>query len=176
MSVSLSIGQLGKQCGLSRTALLYYEHLGLLLPAARSAAGYRSYGQQELARARQIGHYRATGLSLAAIATLLAGGQEASVIEARLAAISSEIALLREQQSVLVRLLARAQPSAPAPLDKAAWVALLRAAGMDEAGMDRWHALFERQAPEAHQDFLRQLGIDEAEVAHIRSSARQFGV
>ena len=176
MSCRLSIGQLGKQCGLSRTALLNYERLGLLLPAARNGAGYRSYGPAELARARQIGHYRATGLSLAAIGTLLDGDGQASVIEARLAAISAEIALLREQQAVLVRLRARERLHPASPLDKAAWVALLRAAGMDDAGMARWHALFERQAPEAHRDFLRQLGIDDEEVARIRSSARQFGV
>ena len=164
--VDLTIGQLAKRCGLSRTSVLYYESLGLLAPAVRSAAGYRRYGAPELARLRQICAYRATGLGTAAIATLLGDGAQAGIIEHRLAEIGREIAQLREQQAVLVRLLDGG--AAPAVLDKAQWTALLRGAGMDDATMDRWHGLFERQAPQAHQAFLASLGLDAAEIARIR--------
>jgi hypothetical protein len=39
--------------------------------------------------------------------------------------------------------------------------------------MNRWHAEFERQAPEAHEDFLASLGIPPAERALIRKRSRR---
>ena len=93
----------------------------------------------------------------------------------RLDEIQCEIARLREQQALLVRLLSDKAALEPA-MDKARWTALLRGAGVDDAAMARWHALFEQQAPAAHQAFLLSLGIDADEMEHIRSWARQIGV
>jgi DNA-binding transcriptional MerR regulator len=45
-----TVTQLARRCGLSRTALLYYESIGLLLPARRTAGNYRCYGEQDLVR------------------------------------------------------------------------------------------------------------------------------
>lgn len=58
-------------------------------------------------------------------------------------------------------------------MDKDSWVQLLRATGLSDDDMDRWHAEFERLAPEAHQDFLESLDIGVREVATIRAQARQ---
>ncbi|HZX28885.1 MAG TPA: MerR family transcriptional regulator [Telluria sp.] len=168
-----TIGQLARLAGLSRAALLYYEARGLLVARARSAAGYRRYGAEDLARLRRICDYRATGMPLAAIGALLDGADAASLIGQRLDAIAADMARLREQQAVLLRLLGS---SAPGALGKEAWTGLLRAAGVDEPTMERWHALFEQQAPQAHQGFLRSLGLDEEEVARIRGWARQIRV
>ena len=52
------------------------------------------------------------------------------------------------------------------------WVAMLEAAGMDEAAMVRWHAQFEQLAPKAHHDFLRQLGISAHEASRIQAWAK----
>jgi DNA-binding transcriptional MerR regulator len=49
-SARITLGQLGRAVGLSRTALLYYESLGLLVPRTRSAAGYRLYGSADIRR------------------------------------------------------------------------------------------------------------------------------
>ena len=62
-----TVSGLARQCGLSRTAILYYESLGLLRPAARTAGNYRQYGERELERLRQICAHRNLGLSLADI-------------------------------------------------------------------------------------------------------------
>jgi hypothetical protein len=43
---------------------------------------------------------------------------------------------------------------------------------MDEKNMQRWHAQFERNAPDAHHAFLRWLGVPEDEVLHIRKSSK----
>jgi hypothetical protein len=57
----------------------------------------------------------------------------------------------------------------PSSVDKKLWVEMLRAAGMDQNAMNRWHAEFERRAPEGHQQFLLSLGIPPDEAARIRS-------
>jgi DNA-binding transcriptional MerR regulator len=167
----LTIGQLARRCGVSRTTLLYYEELGLLAPAARSAAGYRHYGEAECARVERIRDYRASGLALERIALLLAGADAPPVIAVRLQEIQDDMARLREQQAVLVRLLTAGQQQRPT-LDKAGWTAMLGAAGLDDAAMARWHALFEQQSPEAHERFLRSLGLKRAEIARIRDWSR----
>lgn len=56
--------------------------------------------------------------------------------------------------------------------DKASWVQLLRQTGLDEAQMHRWHALFEKSWPEAHQSFLEWLHISPEEIVRIRESSR----
>jgi hypothetical protein len=45
---------------------------------------------------------------------------------------------------------------------------MLKAAGMDQDAMDRWHTEFERRAPAGHQEFLLSLGIPPEEAARIR--------
>ncbi len=48
------------------------------------------------------------------------------------------------------------------------WVARFRAVGLDDAAMERWHALFERENPAGHDSFLRWLGLPEERIAEIR--------
>lgn len=48
------------------------------------------------------------------------------------------------------------------------WVARFRAIGLDDAAMERWHGLFERDNPEGHENFLQWLGLPEERIAQIR--------
>lgn len=48
---------------------------------------------------------------------------------------------------------------------------MLRAAGMDQAAMNRWHTEFEKRAPAAHHRFLISLGINESEALLIRKKS-----
>lgn len=169
---SLTIGQLARRCGISRSTLLYYEEQGLLAPG-RSGAGYRRYSEADIARAEQIRAWRATGMDIPAIAALLRDGAQAGPIERRLQEIAADMARLREQQAVLLRVLGRAPA---AGIDKDGWTALLRASGLDDAAMKRWHALFEQQAPAAHEAFLRSLGLEAGEIERIRTWSRRMGV
>lgn len=57
-------------------------------------------------------------------------------------------------------------------LTKDQWVALFRAAGLDEPMMRRWHQAFEREHPDEHEAFLRSLGLGDGEVARIRRESR----
>lgn len=172
----LTLGQLARASGLARASLLHYETLGLLQPAGRSNAGYRLYGEGELARLQNIRRLRAAGLSLSEIATLLqpeAATDEnapAAILESRLLGLCDEVERLRAQQKQLAQLLAAARARAGQSCrDKADWVALLRRAGFDEADMQQWHCDFEADNPDEHAAFLRSLGLAEAEVAEIRA-------
>ena len=171
----LTISQLARRFGLSRSTLLYYDSIGLLSPSARSRANYRLYSDDDLRRMEVIDQYRRAGLPLADIARLLASdeGELTHVFESRLRSLNDEIRGLRHQQKLIVRLLRNSDALPPTrQLDKDAWVAILRASGMNDEDMRRWHVEFERHSPEAHQDFLESLGIDHAEIDRIREWSR----
>lgn len=67
----LTIGELAKQAGVSRSMLRYYEEQGLLKPAARSAAGYRLYAPEAARTLLFIQRAQRLGFSLADIQILL---------------------------------------------------------------------------------------------------------
>lgn len=168
---TLSISQLARQFGLSRSTLLYYDRIGLLPPADRTESGYRVYGAKDRRRLERICSLREAGLTLADIKACLAtrGKPSASVLKRRLRETADEISGLKQQQRLLARMMKRAAArNADGSVDKKLWVEMLRAAGMSNEAMGRWHAEFERRAPQAHHDFLLSLGIPEAEVRRIR--------
>lgn len=176
----LSISQVGRKCGLSRSTLLYYDRLKLVRPSYRTTAGYRLYSREDEARLNQVCRYRKAGLPLAEIRRLLdhpeARDLVADALQRRSSALNDEIAALRRQQQVVLRLLsrkARGATRAARALTKAKWIAVLRAAGMTDADMRQWHVAFEAQSPLAHQDFLESLGIGPTEVRRIRTWSRR---
>lgn len=172
-----TISRLAKRFGISRSTLLYYDSIGLLTPSERTGAGYRVYDDRDIARMERIEIYRRTGLPLAEIKSILDSEGESvlrDALELRLHEIDSEIRGLGMQQKVTLELLGLAADATEVPrLDKRGWVAILRASGMDERDMQRWHVEFERLAPDAHHAFLESLGIDASEIAEIRASSRE---
>src|SRR5205807_201137 len=67
----IGIAELGKQTGLSTSALRYYESRGLLEADARTPAGYRLYSERALCRAGFIQRAKALGLTLQEIERVL---------------------------------------------------------------------------------------------------------
>jgi DNA-binding transcriptional MerR regulator len=65
-----------RRLGISAKALRLYEQRGLIAPL-RSAAGWRAYGPDEMARASEIVALRALGFSLAEVARVLTGDPRA---------------------------------------------------------------------------------------------------
>ncbi|MBX3026500.1 MerR family transcriptional regulator [bacterium] len=172
------ISQLARSFGLSRSTLLYYDRIGLLSPAARTPSGYRAYGERDRDRLERIRRYREAGFSVSDIRLLLrpARTPPARILERRLQEIDEEIVRLRAQQRLLAGMVHRLSSRRRATsVDRAGWVAMLRGAGLDEAGMRRWHAEFELRAPRAHHQFLRELGIEDRELRAIRAWARSGG-
>ncbi len=169
------ISELAKKFGLSRSTLLYYDRIGFLTPSGRSDAGYRHYSQQDIERLAKITSFRQAGLTIENIKHILSPEDpEGEVLQRRLRELSEEIRILQSQQRLLGQMLqVRALGQIPATVDKQAWIDMLRAAGMDEAGMKRWHAEFERRTPEAHHQFLRALGVSEEEALVIREQSKK---
>jgi DNA-binding transcriptional MerR regulator len=166
------ISRLARMFGLSRSTLLYYDRIGLLRPTGRTDANYRIYNHADFKRLEQICRYRRTGMALETIAGILAAPRRQTIdaLERRLDALNQEIQDLRAQQQVIVELLKDKRLLAGSRvLDKQRWVAVLRAAGLDDEAMGKWHVAFEKMSPEAHQDFLESLGIDAREIAEIRT-------
>ena len=170
-----TIGQLAKKYSLSRSALIYYDRIGVLTPSGRSESNYRLYSESDLKKMDRIQLFRSAGLSLDSIELLLEkeNSQLDSTLEGRLLTINSEIQKLRNQQKVILNILENETLARDSRLmTKEIWVSILQAAGLDDAGMKNWHIEFERTSPEAHQDFLESLGIEKDEIAAIRDWSR----
>ncbi|MDH3902907.1 MAG: MerR family transcriptional regulator [Xanthomonadales bacterium] len=170
-----TIGQVAKKYSLSRSTLIYYDNIGVLSPRGRSESNYRLYSESDLKKMDRIQLFRSAGLSLDSIEQLLEkeNSELDSTLEGRLLNINSEIQKLRNQQKVILNILENESLAMDSRLmTKEVWVSILRAAGLDDAGMKNWHIEFERTSPEAHQDFLESLGIEKNEVAAIRDWSR----
>lgn len=171
-----TITAFARRFGLSRTTLLYYDRIGLLSPAGISPAGYRLYGKSERERMSRIDTYRKAGLPLKAIRDILdneGGDRLDAELEHQLTRTNEEISRLRAQQKLVIELLrSRGKRAHGQPVDVAQWVSMLEEAGIDDTGKHRWHAAFERDAPEAHQEFLESLGLGGEEITRIRRQSR----
>lgn len=171
-----TIGHLVKNFALSRSTLLYYDKIGLLTPSGRSEANYRMYTEQDVKKMQLIELYKDAGLSLNDIARLLqhdTANASRDILEQRLLQLNHDINALRAQQQVLVGLLGETSNLVQSKvMTKEQWTAILRASGMNDQDMRNWHIEFEMSMPQAHEDFLQSLGIDELERATIRAWKR----
>ncbi|AWH29493.1 MULTISPECIES: heavy metal-responsive transcriptional regulator [Stenotrophomonas] len=108
----MNIGQLAREAGVPIDTVRYYERQHLLPTAARSAGGYRIFGQQDLRRLRFIRRAKALGFSLEEIAELLAlsdrhaqdMGSVRDTARARLADIEQRMVELQRMQAALSQL------------------------------------------------------------------------
>ena len=128
----------------------------------------RYYTDADQRRLERIGYFREAGLSFKEIRAVLSSGgkPETRLLERRLRETTQNIVGLKHQQRLLAGMLRQVTSGKRPPIvDVELWVEMLDAAGMDEDARRRWHAEFERRAPEGHQEFLLSLGMpaDEAE-------------
>ncbi len=70
--MSYTVKQLGKLAGVSARTLHFYDEIGLLRPATRTASGYRLYGERELLILQQIMFFRQLDVPLEEIRCVLA--------------------------------------------------------------------------------------------------------
>ena len=68
----LTIGKIAAQAGITADSVRYYEHEGLIKPAAKSGSGYRLYEADAVRRLRFIRSAQQCGFTLAEIRQLLA--------------------------------------------------------------------------------------------------------
>lgn len=167
-----TISQLAKENQISRTALLYYDAMGLLKASRRTLSGYRLYDEDKGKRLKTICLYRKAGLSLKDIKTLLGnkkGGSFAAVLEKRLSQINDEIQELKNQQRMILALLKNRRTLKMGKINKEQWIRIFRETGLSDRQMEHWHKTFEKNSPEGHQEFLEFLNIPKEEIKAIRT-------
>ena len=180
MNPPLTISALARRFNLSRSALLHYDRIGLLTPGGRTAAGYRCYSEADAERLLAIQTFRQAGVPLAGIRALLDEPEPEpesatrAVLRDHLEELALRIAELQAQQQRVIALLGLDGLSeTPRLLTREAMVAIFRSAGLDDEGMDRLHAQFEKTDPAAHQRFLESLGLDTEHIARVRRLSRE---
>jgi DNA-binding transcriptional MerR regulator len=171
-----TVTQLARTCGLSRSTVLYYESIGLLKKAPRSAGNYRKYAEADLARLRQICVFREAGLTLSDIKAIVSrkDSDASAILQRRLVELNAEIEKLRGHQRSIVALLQQKNLFGRLEMvTKDKWVSIMRAAGFTDDDMHRWHAEFEKSAPQEHEEFLTFLHIPAEEIRSIREWSRK---
>jgi DNA-binding transcriptional MerR regulator len=95
---ALKVGELARRTGLSVRTLHHYDDLGLLSPSLRTAAGYRLYTPEDVARLQRILSLRQLGFSLEEIKRCIdePDFSPLRVLELRLARAREQLALQQE--------------------------------------------------------------------------------
>lgn len=174
----MTVGRMAKQFGLSRTALLYYDNIGLLSPSGRGENGYRLYSEADVERMKQIMSLRDAGIPLNEIARYLDAPESdiSSILLKRLNEMNHEIEAIKNQQEIIVKLLGNADLQEKRINNIAAWMKILHDAGVENDTAMQWHRYFEKQSPQQHHNLLQALGFTEEEVEAYRKVFSQRNV
>jgi MerR family mercuric resistance operon transcriptional regulator len=122
----MTIGELARSAGVRISTLRFYERRGLLRAAARSAAGYRQFSADDVARVRFLRRAQELGFGLSELSDLLALSQQRTIRRgdiaaagaSKLAELDQRIADLRRMRRAIAGLLAAPciDPAAPCPI------------------------------------------------------------
>ena len=161
----LKIGELAALANLTVRTLHHYDSIGLLQPSARSDAGYRLYGRDDVARLQQIQALRSFGMGLADIGLYLDSpeGSPLALIDRQLAALDQQIHDAVRVRGQLLRV--RGQLASGAVPDLSTWLTTL------EQTMDLMNVYEKYFTPEE----LQKLPIyrDDAVKAHWAAMVEQ---
>lgn len=67
----IQIGEVAERTGLSLRTIRYYEEVGLVVPSARSAGGFRLYAEADIARLMLVRRMKPLGFTLEEMRRLL---------------------------------------------------------------------------------------------------------
>lgn len=118
MDAELTVGQVAAATGVTVRTLHHYDEIGLLVPSARSHAGYRLYTASDLEALAVVVGYRRLGMPLAAIADALA--DESTVVEhlqRQRASIATQLDTLTDLALAIDSTLERLMTGTPATPD-----------------------------------------------------------
>ena len=148
----IQVGELAKRAGITVRTLHHYEQTGLLLPSARSAAGYRLYNLADVQRLHMIQALAKAGLELAEIRDFLE--QESlsltELLDAQITLLDKQLRSIHTLRDRLVELRTGLRDDATPDLES--WLQTLELMKM----YDRWFSQQELAAlPFAAQDEQR---------------------
>ncbi|WP_337014706.1 MerR family transcriptional regulator [Leclercia sp. AS011] len=137
----IQVGELAKRAGITVRTLHHYEQTGLLLPSARSAAGYRLYNLADVQRLHMIQALAKAGLELAEIRDFLEKDSLSlsELIGAQIRLLDKQVRSITTLRDRLVDL--RAGLDAHEDLDLESWLQTLELMNM----YDRWFSKEELQ-------------------------------
>lgn len=118
----MRIGQLAERAEISTATVRYYESIGLMPEAERTAGGYREYGPEDLERLLFVRDAQTAGLSLTQIGDVLTMkadgestcGHTAELLRHHLADIDAQVVRLMATRAALQQLVSRAESLDPA--------------------------------------------------------------
>jgi Cu(I)-responsive transcriptional regulator len=111
----MNIGTAARHSGVRAKTIRYYESVGLIQPADRSAAGYRVYDTQDVETLRFVQRARGLGFSVEEVGSLLAlwrdrtrsSAEVKAMAQRRVADIDRKITELVEMRETLTHLTER---------------------------------------------------------------------
>ena len=117
----LTVGQVADRFGITRRTLHHYDEIGLVVPSERTAAGYRNYTPEAVARIDFIHRGQAAGPTLAQIRQIpdirdhgqAPCGHVRDLLDARLTDIEQQLAQLTALRDTIAEL--RDQAAQPEP-------------------------------------------------------------
>jgi MerR family transcriptional regulator, copper efflux regulator len=128
METPLSIGQLARAAGVTDKTIRFYEQVGVLPPAPRSASGYRQYFRSDVDRLLFIRRGRVLGLSLSDLKVLTTELEAKNcqsvrprlqiIVTEQLRAVQKQIAEFQALQQQLTEILRRLQRGVPPATDR----------------------------------------------------------
>ncbi|MBW0105594.1 MerR family transcriptional regulator [Pseudonocardia sp. KRD-291] len=114
------VGELARRTGLTVRTLHHWEERGLIVPSRRTAAGHRLYDDRDVRRVYEVVALRELGLSLEAIAEVLAPDRDRleGILSAHLTQVEARLVALRDLRTTLAALVAGLRNSTtPGPSD-----------------------------------------------------------
>lgn len=111
----MNISQAAERSGVPAKTIRYYEEIGLIPPAERTASGYRQYGPKDVETLRFINRARSLGFSVPDVQALLelwrdrqrASRDVRAMAERHLDVIEQKIAELQTMRHTLTDLIGR---------------------------------------------------------------------
>jgi MerR family transcriptional regulator, thiopeptide resistance regulator len=117
--VELTVGQVAESFDVTVRTLHHYDAEGLVVPSARTPAGYRLYTDADLARLATVVTYRRLGLPLPEVRALLDGeGTPQEHLLRQRDAVVSRLAELQQLVTAIDRALERTMEQRPATTDE----------------------------------------------------------
>jgi len=167
-----TIRELGKMFGLSRTALLYYESIGLLSAEARSDSNYRLYSDESAKRLERICTYKDAGVPLAKIPSILdhEADDEREILEKTLLMLNQKAQEIKKNQDRITALLNHESAGCSSiQIDLRAIMDSLTQIGFGEDVFLQIHGILEHKTPDGHLSFLKLCGFSDEEISRILS-------